>query len=113
MSIEVKVPQLPESVADATLVTWHKQPGDAVATGLAGDAETERDLPAGFVVAGVKELREAKVGDPGAFQQGIRHLERADWDGADALIRQNRAVMARADQRPQLSSLRCPAPCET
>jgi 2-oxoglutarate dehydrogenase E2 component (dihydrolipoamide succinyltransferase) len=30
MSIEVKVPQLPESVADATLVTWHKQPGDAV-----------------------------------------------------------------------------------
>ncbi len=30
MSIEVKVPQLPESVADATLVTWHKRPGDAV-----------------------------------------------------------------------------------
>jgi 2-oxoglutarate dehydrogenase E2 component (dihydrolipoamide succinyltransferase) len=30
MSIEVKVPQLPESVADATLVTWHKKPGDAV-----------------------------------------------------------------------------------
>lgn len=31
MSIEVKVPQLPESVADATLVNWHKQEGDAVA----------------------------------------------------------------------------------
>ncbi len=30
MSIEVRVPQLPESVADATLVSWHKQPGDAV-----------------------------------------------------------------------------------
>src|ERR1700675_1370932 len=30
MSIEVKVPQLPESVADATLLTWHKAPGDAV-----------------------------------------------------------------------------------
>jgi len=30
MSIEVKVPTLPESVADGTLVTWHKQPGDAV-----------------------------------------------------------------------------------
>ena len=30
MSIEVKVPQLPESVADATLVAWHKQPGDSV-----------------------------------------------------------------------------------
>ncbi len=30
MSIEVKVPQLPESVTDATLIAWHKQPGEAV-----------------------------------------------------------------------------------
>ncbi len=30
MAIEVKVPQLPESVADATLISWHKSPGDAV-----------------------------------------------------------------------------------
>ncbi len=28
--LEVRVPQLPESVADATLVAWRKQPGDAV-----------------------------------------------------------------------------------
>ena len=31
MSLEVKVPPLPESVADATLVGWHKSPGDSVA----------------------------------------------------------------------------------
>jgi len=31
MTIEVRVPQLPESVADATLVSWHKKPGEAVA----------------------------------------------------------------------------------
>ena len=30
MTIEVRVPQLPESVADATLVAWRKQPGDSV-----------------------------------------------------------------------------------
>jgi len=30
MAIEVKVPVLPESVSDATIATWHKQPGDAV-----------------------------------------------------------------------------------
>jgi 2-oxoglutarate dehydrogenase E2 component (dihydrolipoamide succinyltransferase) len=30
VSIEVRVPQLPESVTDATLVSWHKQPGDTV-----------------------------------------------------------------------------------
>ena len=31
MSTEITVPKLPESVADATLVTWHKKPGDRVA----------------------------------------------------------------------------------
>ena len=30
MNIEVKVPMLPESVADATVVTWHKKPGEKV-----------------------------------------------------------------------------------
>ena len=30
MSIEVLVPNLPESVSDATLITWHKQTGDFV-----------------------------------------------------------------------------------
>ena len=62
MTIEVRVPQLPESVADATLVTWHKQPGEAVARdeNLA-DLETDKvvlEVPA--PVAGiVKELKVA------------------------------------------------------
>ena len=30
MSIEVKVPVLPESVSDATIATWHKKAGEAV-----------------------------------------------------------------------------------
>jgi 2-oxoglutarate dehydrogenase E2 component (dihydrolipoamide succinyltransferase) len=30
MSIEIRVPTLPESVADATLISWHKQPGDLI-----------------------------------------------------------------------------------
>jgi len=30
VTTEIRVPQLPESVADATLVAWHKQPGDTV-----------------------------------------------------------------------------------
>ena len=30
MSIEVKVPVLPESVADATVAAWHKKVGDKV-----------------------------------------------------------------------------------
>lgn len=30
MTIEILVPDLPESVADATVATWHKSPGDSV-----------------------------------------------------------------------------------
>lgn len=30
MSLEVKVPVLPESVSDATIAAWHKKPGDSV-----------------------------------------------------------------------------------
>jgi 2-oxoglutarate dehydrogenase E2 component (dihydrolipoamide succinyltransferase) len=30
MTIEIKVPSLPESVADATVATWHKKPGETV-----------------------------------------------------------------------------------
>jgi 2-oxoglutarate dehydrogenase E2 component (dihydrolipoamide succinyltransferase) len=30
MSIELRVPQLPESVSDATVLSWHKQPGEEV-----------------------------------------------------------------------------------
>jgi 2-oxoglutarate dehydrogenase E2 component (dihydrolipoamide succinyltransferase) len=30
MTVEIRVPQLPESVADATLVAWRKQPGEMI-----------------------------------------------------------------------------------
>ncbi len=60
MTIEVRVPQLPESVADATLVSWHKKPGDAVARDEnLVDLETDKvvlEVPA--PMAGVlKEIR--------------------------------------------------------
>lgn len=29
-SVDIIVPDLPESVADATVATWHKKPGDSV-----------------------------------------------------------------------------------
>ncbi|KAA1433157.1 biotin/lipoyl-containing protein, partial [Escherichia coli] len=29
-SVEILVPDLPESVADATVATWHKKPGDTI-----------------------------------------------------------------------------------
>jgi 2-oxoglutarate dehydrogenase E2 component (dihydrolipoamide succinyltransferase) len=60
MTIEVRVPQLPESVADATLVAWRKKPGDSVVRDEnLVDLETDKvvlEVPA--PVAGViKEIR--------------------------------------------------------
>src|SRR5271154_2297118 len=63
MTTEVRVPQLPESVADATLVAWHKKPGDSVARDEnLVDLETDKvvlEVPA--PVAGV--LKEIKLTD--------------------------------------------------
>ena len=63
MTTEVRVPQLPESVADATLVSWHKKPGDSVMRDEnLVDLETDKvvlEVPA--PVAGV--LKEIKLTD--------------------------------------------------
>ncbi|HEY3643907.1 MAG TPA: 2-oxoglutarate dehydrogenase complex dihydrolipoyllysine-residue succinyltransferase [Gammaproteobacteria bacterium] len=63
MSIEVKVPQLPESVQDATLVSWHKKAGDTVTRDEnLVDIETDKvvlEVPA--PVSGV--LKEIRVKD--------------------------------------------------
>ena len=61
MSTEVRVPTLPESVSDATVLTWHKKPGEAIARDEnLVDLETDKvvlEVPS--PVAGV--LAECKV----------------------------------------------------
>ena len=43
MTIDIKAPQFPESVADGTIATWYKQPGEAVARDeLIVDIETDK-----------------------------------------------------------------------
>jgi 2-oxoglutarate dehydrogenase E2 component (dihydrolipoamide succinyltransferase) len=67
MSIEVRVPQLPESVADATLVAWHKQPGEAVSRDEnLVDLETDKVVlevpaPSGGVIKELKVANGATV----------------------------------------------------
>jgi 2-oxoglutarate dehydrogenase E2 component (dihydrolipoamide succinyltransferase) len=70
MTIEVRVPQLPESVADATIVSWNKKPGDAVARDEnLVDLETDKvvlEVPA--PAAGV--LKEIKLKDGSTVTSG-------------------------------------------
>jgi 2-oxoglutarate dehydrogenase E2 component (dihydrolipoamide succinyltransferase) len=70
MTIDIKVPVLPESVADATVGTWHKQPGEAVSRGEnLLDLETDKvvlEVPApkdGVLKAILKNEGDVVVGD--------------------------------------------------
>lgn len=77
MSIELKVPVLPESVSDATIATWHKKAGDAVKRDEnLVDLETDKvvlEVPA--PVDGVlKEIRH-QVGDTVNSEQVIAIIE--------------------------------------
>ena len=77
MSIELKVPVLPESVSDATIATWHKKAGDAVKRDEnLVDLETDKvvlEVPA--PVDGVlKEIRH-QVGDTVNSEQIIAIIE--------------------------------------
>ncbi|MBK1640723.1 dihydrolipoyllysine-residue succinyltransferase [Chromatium okenii] len=65
MSHDVRVPILPESVADATVAAWHKQPGEMVQKGdNLVDLETDKvilEVPA--PAAGILAAQLAQIGD--------------------------------------------------
>ena len=67
MSIEIKVPALPESVSDATLVAWHKNVGESVSRDEnLVDLETDKVVlevpaPAGGVIEEIKVADGATV----------------------------------------------------
>ncbi|TAL86206.1 MAG: 2-oxoglutarate dehydrogenase complex dihydrolipoyllysine-residue succinyltransferase [Rhodanobacter sp.] len=101
MSIEVKVPVLPESVSDATIASWHKKAGDAVQRDEnLVDLETDKvvlEVPS--PVDGVlKEIRH-ESGDTVYSEQIIAIIE----EGAAA---------APAKEQPEATSSAAPATVE-
>ncbi len=77
MSIEVKVPELPESVADAVVAAWHKQPGESIARDeTLVDLETDKvilEVPA-IETGVIKELK-FKQGDVVTANQVLAIIE--------------------------------------
>ena len=84
MSIEIKVPPLPESVSDATLVAWHKKVGEAVARDEnLVDLETDKvvlEVPA----PSAGTLQEIKIVDGTTVTAGQVLAVLAAGDGAAA-----------------------------
>ena len=66
MTIEIKVPDLPESVADATIATWYKQPGEPVERDeILVDIETD------------KVVLEVPAPETGVLEEAIYYYQRA------------------------------------
>jgi 2-oxoglutarate dehydrogenase E2 component (dihydrolipoamide succinyltransferase) len=109
--VEVKVPQLSESVAEATLMTWKKKPGDAVAMDeILIEVETDKVVlevpaPAAGVMA---ELVEAD----GATVASEQVIARIDTDGVGAAAAPA-APAAAAAAAPASASASAPASSAT
>ena len=107
--VEVKVPQLSESVAEATLLQWKKKPGEAVAIDeILIEVETDKvvlEVPA--PVAGV--LAEIVEGD-GATVVAEQVLARIDTEGKAGTAAAAPAAAAAAP--PPAAAAHAPAPAQ-
>jgi 2-oxoglutarate dehydrogenase E2 component (dihydrolipoamide succinyltransferase) len=108
MTTEIRVPQLPESVADAVIVAWHKQPGDAIRRdeNLA-DLETDKvvlEVPA--PMNGVMREISAAAGTTVTSGQLLAIIDAAAASAASVRIAQRRRRARQQPARlPRLSEL--------
>ncbi|MBE5315162.1 MAG: dihydrolipoyllysine-residue succinyltransferase [Xanthomonadales bacterium] len=100
MSIEVKVPVLPESVSDAVIATWHKKAGDAVKRDEnLVDLETDKvvlEVPA--TADGVLKEIKFQAGDTVTSQQVIAIIEAGAVAAAPAKAEAPKAEAAKAEK---------------
>ncbi len=110
MTIEVRVPTLGESVTEATIASWFKQPGEAVAADeMLCELETDKvtiEVPAPG--AGVLGDHVAKAGDT----VGVNALLGTIEEGAAATASPAPAAKAEAPA-PAAAAAPAPAPAPT
>ena len=113
MSIEVKVPVLPESVSDATIATWHKKAGDSVRRDEnLLDLETDKvvlEVPSP-VDGKLKELK-FKEGDTVNSQQVVAIIEEGAVE--DAPKQEKKADAPKADDKPAAKAEAAKAPAKS
>jgi 2-oxoglutarate dehydrogenase E2 component (dihydrolipoamide succinyltransferase) len=107
MTIEVKVPALPESVSDGVVVGWHKQPGDAIKRDEAlVDIETDKvvlEVPA--PLDGVLEKILLNDGDTVVAQQVIGLIKA---DGAAQPVSADASAQAATGTEPSQAAASAP-----
>ncbi|GGK04892.1 dihydrolipoyllysine-residue succinyltransferase [Luteimonas terricola] len=117
MATEIKVPVLPESVSDATIATWHKKVGDAVARDEnIVDLETDKvvlEVPSA-VDGVIKELKFAE-GDTVTSQQVLAVIEEgaAPAKTADAPKEEPAAGAQEVQPKAEAAKAEAKAPAST
>jgi len=112
MPVEVKVPALPESVADAVIAGWHKQTGDAVAQDeTLVDLETDKvilEVPA--ITNGVISEIRFNVGDTVTADQVLAVIDETaeaavteETDSAGAGVESGAAPAPQAEEKPAVA----------
>jgi len=88
-SLEILVPDLPESVADATVATWHKKPGDSVQRDeVLVEIETDKvilEVPA--IADGILEAVLEEEGATVVSRQLLGRLSEGDSSGKASAIK--------------------------
>ena len=99
MTVDVKVPMLPESVADATIAVWHKKPGDMVTRD-----ESLLDLETDKVVLEVPAPSSGVLGEilraEGTIVVSDELLTKIEPADVDSKIQQAKSADAKPDIKP-------------
>ncbi|HDT2837061.1 TPA: 2-oxoglutarate dehydrogenase complex dihydrolipoyllysine-residue succinyltransferase [Klebsiella pneumoniae subsp. pneumoniae] len=104
-SVDILVPDLPESVADATVATWHKKPGDAVVRDEVL-VEIETDKVVLEVPASADGILDAVLEDEGATvlsRQILGRLREGNSAGKESSEKADAKASTPAQRRQQAS----------
>lgn len=108
MAIEIKAPTFPESVAEGSVATWHKQPGEAVARDeILVEIETDKvvlEVPS--PVDGVLESIAAAEGDTVTSEQVLALVKEGAVAAAPTPAEANAAAAAPAEEVEVVGDLR-------
>lgn len=109
MAVEIKVPEMGESITEATLLNWTKKPGESVkADEILAELETDKvTMEVRSPASGVLKEQKKKAGETVSVREIIGLIE----EGATATVSSTPTpVQPTSEAKPQVAALKAEAP---
>jgi 2-oxoglutarate dehydrogenase E2 component (dihydrolipoamide succinyltransferase) len=109
MAVEIKVPEMGESITEATLLNWTKKPGESVkADEILAELETDKvTMEVRSPASGVLKEQKKKAGETVSVREIIGLIE----EGATATVSSTPTpVQPTSEAKPQVTALKADAP---